>query len=97
MMLVVRPFYSYRDILLGINMGNQQWISNNKVIPVYVQINIYIYIRTHTHTPLHVLIFTHSLILPYIFNDSFTSFSYSYLHSLDASIFFPAAPTILAT
>ena len=35
--------------------------------------------------------------LPYIFTTLFSSFAYSCLHSLDASIFFPAAPTILAS
>ena len=29
-------------VILGINMGNQQWNNNNKVTPVHVQIDIYI-------------------------------------------------------
>ena len=56
-------------MLLGINMCNQQWNNNNKVTPVYVQINIYIYIHAHLYFFSHLHILSHC---SYIFIDSFS-------------------------
>ena len=59
-MLVVRPLSGYTDMLLGINMGNQQWNNKNKETPVYAQIDIYIYIHAVTLTCTHIYTFSHT-------------------------------------